>query len=49
MIHIIVNGGGSGHGHAPSPEDGPIVGDVNGDGEVNMADVNAIIEMILTQ
>ena len=49
VIHIIVNGGGSGHGHAPSPEDGPIVGDVNGDGEVNMADVNAIIEMILTQ
>jgi hypothetical protein len=25
-----------------------IYGDVNGDGEVNIADVNAIIEMILT-
>ena len=27
---------------------GGIQGDVNGDGEVNIADVNAIIDMILT-
>ena len=26
----------------------PLTGDVNGDGEVNIADVNAIIDMILT-
>ena len=33
-------------GDAPGPE--PIVGDVNGDGEVNIADVNAVINMILS-
>lgn len=32
-------------GDAPGPE--PIVGDVNGDQEVNIADVNAVIDMIL--
>jgi len=30
------------------PQTEPIPGDVNGDGEVNIADVNAIIDMILT-
>ena len=49
VIHIIVNGGGSGHGHAPGPEGEILIGDVNGDGEVNMADVNAIIDYILSQ
>ena len=28
--------------------DVPLTGDVNGDGEVNIADVNAVIDMILT-
>ena len=32
-------------GDTPGPE--PILGDVNGDGEVNIADVNAVIDMIL--
>ena len=32
-------------GNIPGPE--PLVGDVNGDGEVNIADVNAVIDMIL--
>ena len=32
-------------GDAPGPN--PLVGDVNGDGEVNIGDVNAIINMIL--
>ena len=32
-------------GDVPGPE--PITGDVNGDGEVNIADVNAVIDMIL--
>ena len=49
VIHIIINGGGGGHGHAPGYDDGTLVGDVNGDGEVNISDVNAIINMILTQ
>ena len=48
VIHIIINGGGSGHGHAPCREGNDIYGDVNGDGEVNMADVNAIINIILS-
>ncbi len=26
----------------------PVVGDVNGDGEVNIADVNAVIDLILS-
>ena len=30
------------------PQDGFLKGDVNGDGEVNIADVNAIISMILS-
>ena len=47
VIHIIINGGGSGHGHVPSREGNDIYGDVNSDGEVNMADVNAIIDFIL--
>ena len=47
VIHIIINGGGSGHGHAPNVDDGTLVGDVNGDGEVNIADINAIINIIL--
>ena len=47
VIHIIVNGGGGGHGHAPSLEGEILVGDVNGDGEINIADINAIIDMIL--
>ena len=47
VIHIIINSGGGGHGHAPSREGNGIYGDVNGDGEVNMADVNAIINIIL--
>lgn len=32
----------------PPDEPQPIAGDVNGDGEVNIADVNAIIDMILS-
>ena len=34
--------------YAAMPQTEPIPGDVNGDGEVNIADVNAIIDMILT-
>jgi hypothetical protein len=34
--------------YAAMPKTEPIPGDVNGDGEVNIADVNAIIDMILT-
>ena len=34
--------------YANMPQDEALTGDVNGDGEVNIADVNAIIEMILT-
>ena len=49
VIHIIINGGGGGHGHAPGDDDGTLVGDINGDGEVNIADINAIINMILSQ
>lgn len=49
VIHIIINGGGGGHGHAPGYDDGTLVGDINGDGEVNIADINSIINMILTQ
>ena len=49
VIHIIINGGGGGHGHAPGYDDGTPVGDINNDGEVNIADINAIINMILTQ
>ena len=30
------------------PGPNPIAGDVNGDGEVNIADVNALIDQILT-
>ena len=47
VIHIIINGGGGGHGHAPGDDDGTLVGDINGDGEVNISDVNAIINLIL--
>ena len=36
------------YANMPPDEPQPIVGDVNGDGEVNIADVNAIILMILT-
>jgi hypothetical protein len=50
VIHIIVNGGGSGHGH--SPDDSGIdwinSADVNGDGEINIADINVIINIILS-
>ena len=48
VIHIIINGGGGGHGHSPGDDDGTLVGDINGDGEVNIADVNAIIDLILS-
>ena len=34
--------------YAAMPQTEPTPGDVNGDGEVNIADVNAIIDMILT-
>ena len=34
--------------YANMPQDETLTGDVNGDGEVNIADVNAIIDMILT-
>ena len=34
-------------GNIPGPGPEPLVGDVNGDGEVNIADVNAVIDMIL--
>ena len=34
--------------YANMPQEEAIKGDVNGDGEVNIADVNAIIDMILT-
>lgn len=34
--------------YAMMPQDGSLKGDVNGDGEVNIADVNAIISMILS-
>ena len=47
VIHIIINGGGGGHGHAPDDSDWPISADVNGDGEINIADVNAVIHLIL--
>ena len=49
VINIIINGGGSGHGHSPgdSDIDWPNPADVNGDGEVNIADINAIIDHIL--
>ena len=47
VIHIIVNGGGSGHGHAPDKDNCTLLGDVNGDGAVNIADINAIINIIL--
>ena len=43
----VPDGGGSGHGHAPGDNDGTLLGDINGDGEVNIADVNAIIDLIL--
>ena len=32
----------------PQDEPQPAAGDVNGDGEVNVADVNAVIAMILS-
>ncbi|MBQ9820596.1 MAG: hypothetical protein IJM58_00565, partial [Muribaculaceae bacterium] len=50
VIHIIIDGGGSGHGHSPggSGIDWPNSADVNGDGEVNIADINAIINIILS-
>jgi hypothetical protein len=48
VIHIIINGGGGGHGHSPGDDDGTLVGDINGDGEVNIADINAIINYILS-
>jgi hypothetical protein len=47
VIHIIINGGGSGHGHAPGDNDGTLLGDINGDGEVNIADINVVINIIL--
>ena len=48
VIVIIINGGSSGHGHAPGDDDGTLTGDINGDGEVNIADLNAIVDMILS-
>ena len=49
VIHIIINGGGSGHGHSPGDSDigWPNSADVNGDGEINIADINTIIDYIL--
>ena len=36
------------YANMPPDEPQPVYGDVNGDGEVNIADVNSIIDMILT-
>ena len=49
VVVIIINGGSSGHGHAPSSNgsDWPNHADVNSDGEVNIADLNSIINKIL--
>ena len=47
VIDIIINGGSSGHGHAPGDDDGTLTGDINGDGEVNIADINTVINYIL--
>ena len=49
VIVIIINGGSSGHGHAPGTNDSerPNPADVNGDGEINIADINSIINKIL--
>jgi hypothetical protein len=41
-----VAGGIDYHPDAPMPQ--PLPGDVNGDGEVNISDVNALIDVILT-
>ena len=41
-----VTGGIDFHPDAPMPA--PLVGDVNGDGEVGIADVNVLIEMVLS-
>ena len=35
------------YANMPQDEPQPVVGDVNGDGEVGIADVNAIIDLIL--
>jgi len=40
VIDIVVMGGNAGHARVPAS-------DRNGDGEVTIADVNAIIDMIL--
>jgi hypothetical protein len=40
-------GGNAGHNHTPG--DGLLYGDINGDCEVNIADVNAIIDIILSK
>ena len=49
-IEVIVNGGSSGgHSRVPNPNGGFWINiiDANHDGEVNIADINAIIDMIL--
>ena len=46
--YFIANGDGSAANHIIISRGGNIPGDVNGDGEINIADVNALIDMILS-
>ena len=49
VIVIIINGGSSGHAHAPGDSDWPNSADVNGVGEITIADLNALINLISSQ
>lgn len=46
--YFIANGNGSVANHIIISRGGNLPGDVNGDGEVNIADVNALIDLILS-
>ncbi|MBQ9577726.1 MAG: FAD-binding oxidoreductase, partial [Muribaculaceae bacterium] len=51
VIEVVIRGGNSGHTRVPNPDGGGWIDltDINRDGEVNIADVNAMIDIILNQ